>query len=75
MGLPKCGFPTFSGRLSTKMVNWHDPALLLEDYSASTGSRVANIAINNHLVAAIKLHHVIAGIYMCVRLHWQESRH
>ena len=34
---PICGFSTFSGRVSTinKMVNWHDPVLLLKEFSAS----------------------------------------
>jgi len=36
-------------------------------------STLANIAIDSLLVALIKLTHVIGGIYMCVRLYWQES--
>jgi hypothetical protein len=35
--LSTCGFLTFYRRLST-MVNWHDPALLLNDYCASRDS-------------------------------------
>jgi hypothetical protein len=52
---------------SNKMVNWHDPALILKDYGASWSICRVNIAIDCLLVAAIKLHHAIAGIYMCVR--------
>ena len=50
-----------------KMVNWHDPALILKDYGASWSICRVNIAIDRLLVAAIKLHHAMAGIYMCVR--------
>jgi len=54
-------------RTCSKMVNWHDPALILKDYGASWSICRVNIAIDRLLVAAIKLHHAIAGIYMCVR--------
>jgi len=56
------------------MVNWHDPSLLLKDYSASRALHVSqrNIALDHYLVALIKLYHTIGGIYMCVRLHRQE---
>ena len=37
-------------------------------------STLANIAIDSLLVAFIKLTHVIGGIYMCVRLCWQEAQ-
>lgn len=33
----------------------------------------ANIVLDGHLVALIKLNHAIAGLYMCVRLHMQET--
>jgi len=38
-------------------------------------SMLGNIAIDSLLVAFSKLTHVIGGIYMCVRLYWQESVH
>jgi hypothetical protein len=51
------------------MVNWHDPALLLKDYSASCGCRVDRFHPDGLLVALIKLNHAIAGIFMCVHTH------
>ena len=53
-----------------KMVNWHDPAVLLKDRSASRVVSVGQYAIDsNLLVAFIKLSHAIGGIYMYVPLH------
>ena len=56
------------------MVNWHDPSVL-KDYSTSRALHVTHldIAIDNYLVALIKLYHTIGGIYMCVRLHKLET--
>ncbi len=34
----------------------------------------ADMSLDSHLVAFIKLNHVIAGIYMCVHLRGQEDR-
>ncbi len=34
-----------------------------------------NIAIDSFLAAFTKLNHAIAGLYLCVRLRWQESAH
>jgi hypothetical protein len=56
-----------------KMVNWKDPALLLNDSGAPAATMLVNIAIDSLLVAFVKLGHAIGGLYMCVRLHWQES--
>ena len=57
-----------------KMVNWHDPAILLKDYSAFRTFRIS-IDIDSLLVAFDKLNHAIAGIYLCIRLRWQEITH
>ena len=56
------------------MANWRDPSLL-KDYSTFRALHVShlNIPIDNYLVALIKLYHTIGGIYMCVRLHKQET--
>lgn len=35
----------------------------------------ANIALDSHLDAFVKLNHAIAGLYMCVRPHGQEIAH
>jgi len=52
-----------------KMVDWHDPALILKDQGASWSICRVNISTDRLLVAAIKVHHAIGGIYMCGRFH------
>ena len=58
------------------MVNWDDPSILLEDFSASCVFRVGPHSPDSYplAVALIKLYHAIGGIYMCVRLRKQTRR-
>jgi hypothetical protein len=55
------------------MVNWHDPTILQNDYCESCGRLVGPYRIDSLLVTYIKLTHAIAGIYMYVYSHTQES--
>jgi hypothetical protein len=55
------------------MVNWHESALLLKDYSTSRGLCVAPHSHRLGIVAVIKLGHTIAGVFMFVFFidHWK----
>jgi hypothetical protein len=51
------------------MVNWHDPALLAEDYRTSCGLCVGLYHPHSHrlgIVTFVKLSNTIAGVYMFV---------
>ena len=69
------GFSTLSERVSTRWSTGKIQPSFWMTPVRPAASTLANIAIDSLLVAFSKLTHVIGGIYMCVRLYWQESVH
>ena len=66
-------FSTFPERVSTRWSTGKIQPSFWMTQVRPVASMLVNIAIDSLLVAFIKLGHAIGGLYMCVRLYWQES--